>query len=198
MVDFTKDLAIFSQCARQRLSRESADVFQAKINDSKPAAVLIPIVDRAQGLQVLLTQRSKELPTHAGQIAFPGGKIDTGDASPLAAALRETHEETGIAPQFVSPIGYLRSFETGTGFHISPVVGSLAPGFEIIPEPGEVTEVFEVPLDFLMDPQNHQRKSMTWNGKLRSYDAIPYQDRYIWGVTARMLVDLYGRMSGDD
>jgi len=180
------------------LSPESADVFKAKANGSKAAAVLIPIVDRAEGLQVLLTQRSNELPTHAGQIAFPGGKIDAGDVSPLAAALRETHEETGIAPQFVTPVGYLGSFETGTGFHISPVVGSLTPGFEIVPEPGEVAEVFEVPLEFLMDPQNHQRKSMTWKGKMRSYHVIPYRNRYIWGVTARMLVDLYVRMSRDE
>ncbi len=164
-------------------------------NGARAAAVLIPIVARKTELSVLLTQRSDELPTHAGQIAFPGGKIDRGDASPLAAALRETHEETGIAPGFVTPVGYLAPFETGTGFHIVPVVGVLSGGFELVPEPGEVTDIFEVPLGFLMDPENHQRKKAMWQGRMREYHAMPYGDRYIWGATAGMLVDLYKQMS---
>ncbi len=147
-------------------------------------------------MTVLLTKRSDELPTHAGQIAFPGGKIDAGDASPLAAALRETREETGIKEQFVTPVGYLAPFETGTGFHIVPVVGILAHGFELVPEPGEVTDIFEVPLAFLMNPVNHQRKKAMWQGSMREYHAMPFQDRYIWGATAGMLVDLYKQMSG--
>jgi len=166
-------------------------------NGSRAAAVLIPIVAGRQNLTVLLTQRSDELPTHAGQIAFPGGKIDAGDASPLAAALRETQEETGIAAQFVKPVGYLEPFETGTGFHIVPVVGVVLPGFELVPEPGEVTDIFEVPLAFLMNPANHQRKKAMWKGRMREYHALPYQDRYIWGATAGMLVDLYKAMNGN-
>jgi len=167
-------------------------------NGVRAAAVLIPIVARNAQLTVLLTQRSDELPTHAGQIAFPGGKIDGGDASPLEAALRETREETGIESKFVRPVGYLEPFETGTGFHIVPVVGLLTSGFELVPEPGEVTDIFEVPLAFLMDPKNHQRKKALWQGQMRTYHAVPYGERYIWGATAGMLVNLYKKMSGHE
>ena len=162
----------------------------------KAAAVLLPVLERESGLHMLLTLRSHELPTHAGQVAFPGGKIDAGDATPLAAALRETYEETGIAPQFVRKLGYLDTYETGTGFTIVPVVGVLQEGFELVPEPGEVAEIFEVPLSFLMDPANHQAKTGEWRGTMHNYYAMPYKDYYIWGATAAMLVDLYRRMSG--
>lgn len=172
--------------------------FADRKNGSKAAAVLIPIVSGLDEMTVLLTKRSEELPVHAGQIAFPGGKIDPQDASPLAAALRETHEETGIASKFVTPVGYLAPFETGTGFHIVPVVGMVARGFELLPEPGEVSDIFEVPLAFLMNPANHQRQKTMWKGKMREYYAMPYRDRHIWGATASMLVNLYAAMSRNE
>lgn len=192
--DFAENLMAFSRCAKQRLLSEVSEK-PTMANGPKAAAVLVPIVPRDDGLTVLLTQRSHELPVHAGQIAFPGGKVDPGDATPLAAALRETHEETGIEPGFVTPVGYLDPYETGTGFRIVPVVGVLSIGFELVPEPGEVSDIFEVPLKFLMDPANHQRKQAMWKGRMRQYDAMPYEDRYIWGATAAMLLELYRRMS---
>ena len=195
--DFADSLMAFSRRAEQRLLQKVVDNF-ASNSASKAAAVLVPIVPRDEGLMVLLTQRSHELPVHAGQVAFPGGKIDAGDATPLAAALRETHEETGIEPGFVTPIGYLDPYETGTGFSVVPVVAVLSIGFELVPEPGEVSDIFEVPLKFLMNPANHQRKKAMWKGKMREFHAMPYEDRYIWGATAGMLLDLYRRMSASD
>lgn len=199
MADYLASLTAFESLARQRLlpqagAHRAAHSSAAAV--SKPAAVLIPVVAREVGLTVLLTQRSKELPSHAGQIAFPGGKIDQKDTSPLAAALRETREETGIAEEFVQPVGYLKTYETGTGFSVVPVVGVLRPGFDLVPEPGEVSEIFEVPLGFLMDPSNHQRKQAMWQGRMREYHAMPYEGRYIWGATAAMLVDLSQRLGG--
>jgi len=192
--EFAESLGAFEEFARQWLLREIADNYNKRAG-SKAAAVLVPIVPRKEGLTVLLTQRSHELPVHAGQIAFPGGKIDAGDASPLAAALRETHEETGIEPEFVEPVGYLDPYETGTGFSVVPVVGVLSVGFELVPEPGEVSDIFEVPLKFLMNPANHQRKEIMWKGEMRQYHAMPYKERYIWGATAGMLIELYRRMN---
>lgn len=196
MVDFAANRQAFELCAEQRLLQQEPQLSQSD-NASRDAAILIPVVADRQGLTVLLTKRSDELPIHAGQIAFPGGKIDAQDVSPVAAALRETREETGIRPEFVKPVGFLDSFETGTGFHIVPVVGLLSRGFELVPEPGEVTDIFEVPLLFLMNPENHQRKKAMWKGRMREYHAMPYEGRFIWGATAGMLVDLYKRMSGD-
>jgi len=195
--DFADNLIAFSRCAEQRLLSEVSEkpTMANVANGSKAAAVLVPIVPRDEGLTVLLTQRSHELPVHAGQIAFPGGKVDPGDATPLAAALRETHEETGIEPGFVTPVGYLDPYETGTGFRIVPVVAVLSIGFELVPEPGEVTDIFEVPLKFLMNPLNHQRKKAMWKGEMREFHAMPYEDRYIWGATAGMLLELYRRMN---
>jgi len=187
-------LELFLQRAKQRL-RPHADERLIGTTAAKPAAVLVPVIERAEGLNILLTQRSDELPTHAGQVAFPGGKIDAGDVSPLAAALRETHEETGIEGQFVEPVGYLDTFETGTGFCIVPVVGIVSNGFELTPEPGEVTDIFEVPLAFLMDPKNHIHKDVMWKGKQRQFYEMPYGDRYIWGVTAAMLRNMYEKLS---
>ncbi len=183
-----------------RLSEHATEVSandRWKHEQTKPAAVLVPIIPRNEGLTVLFTQRSHELPSHAGQVSFPGGKIDAGDGSPLAAALRETHEETGIEPKFVTPIGYLDSFATGTGFSIVPVVGVLSTGFELVPEPGEVSDIFEVPLKFLMDPVNHQRRTGNWKGQEWKFHAMPYEGRDIWGATAGILFDLYQRMSAD-
>lgn len=158
----------------------------------KPAAVLIPVVDRATPT-VILTKRTDDLPSHAGQIAFPGGKIDDGDATPAGAALREAWEEIGLAPALVEPLGYLDLYLTFSGFRILPTVARVAPDFVLTPNQSEVADMFEVPLAFLMTPENHRLKSRDWKGILRYYYEITYQDRHIWGVTAGILRNLYER-----
>jgi 8-oxo-dGTP pyrophosphatase MutT (NUDIX family) len=159
----------------------------------RPAAVLIPVVDHAQPT-VLLTQRSAHLNDHAGQISFPGGKIDPTDASPLDAALREAGEEIGLGRQFIDPIGYLDLYGTSFGFRILPTVARVRPGFKLRVSAAEVDDVFEVPLAFLMDPANHQVHSKEFRGIERSYYAMPFADRYIWGATAGILRVLYERI----
>lgn len=159
----------------------------------KPAAVLIPVVDRPEPT-VLLTQRSAHLSSHAGQISFPGGKIDATDASPLEAALREAMEEIGLARNFIEPIGYLDVYATGFGFRIVPTLARVRPGFQLWVNAAEVDDVFEVPLKFLMDPVNHQRHSKDFRGVQRSYYAMPFAERYIWGATAGILRVLYERI----
>lgn len=171
---------------------------RAGVSATKPASVLVPIVDRAEPT-VLLTQRTAELTSHAGQVAFPGGKMEPNDASPVAAALREAHEEVGLAPALVEPIGYLDLYLTFSGFRILPTVARVKPDFTMTLNPSEVTEAFEVPLDFLMNPQNHQRKTRDWKGIARDYYAMPFGKRYIWGITAGILRNLYERVyAGDD
>lgn len=159
----------------------------------RPAAVLIGIVEHEKPT-VLLTQRSAHLNDHAGQISFPGGKIDPTDASPLDAALREAEEEIGLQRSFVTPVGYLDLYATGFGFRILPTVARVRPGFALRVNPDEVDEVFEVPLAFLMDPINHQVHSKEWRGVMRSYYAMPFAERYIWGATAGILRVLYERI----
>jgi 8-oxo-dGTP pyrophosphatase MutT (NUDIX family) len=159
----------------------------------RPAAVLIPVVDRPQPT-VLLTQRSAHLNDHAGQISFPGGKIDATDASPLDAALREAEEEVGLIREFVDPIGYLDLYGTSFGFRILPTVARVKPGFTLRINAAEVDDAFEVPLAFLMDPVNHQVHSKEFRGIERSYYAMPFAERYIWGATAGILRVLYERM----
>jgi 8-oxo-dGTP pyrophosphatase MutT (NUDIX family) len=159
----------------------------------RPAAVLIPVVDHPQPT-VLLTQRSAHLNDHAGQISFPGGKIDATDASPLDAALREAEEEVGLKREFVEPIGYLDLYATGFGFRILPTVARVRPGFKLSINQGEVDDAFEVPLAFLMDPANHQVHSKEFRGMERSYYAMPFAERYIWGATAGILRVLYERI----
>jgi 8-oxo-dGTP pyrophosphatase MutT (NUDIX family) len=166
---------------------------RAGVKATKPAAVLVPIIDRREPT-VLLTLRTAELASHAGQVAFPGGKIDAVDESPVAAALREAHEETGLAPALIEPIGYLDLYLTFSGFRILPTVARVAPEFTLALNPREVTETFEVPLEFLMTPANHQRKTRDWNGLARDYYAIPFENRYIWGITAGILRNLYERV----
>ncbi len=162
----------------------------------KSAAVLVPLLTYKDEVTVLLTERSQHLPSHAGQVSFPGGRVDAADASPVDTALRETHEEVGITPEFISPIGALDTYETGTGFCILPIVGTLAPGYTLTPEPAEVEEVFEVPLSFLMNPKNHERHRAYFKGAAREYFAMPYDGHYIWGATAGMIVNLYERLYG--
>jgi 8-oxo-dGTP pyrophosphatase MutT (NUDIX family) len=159
----------------------------------RPAAVLIPVIDRPQPT-VLLTQRSAHLNDHAGQISFPGGKIDATDATPLDAALREAEEEVGLARQFVDPIGYLDLYGTSFGFRILPTVAKVRPGFELRISAAEVDDAFEVPLAFLMNPANHQLQSKEFRGVERFYYAMPYGERYIWGATAGILRVLYERI----
>jgi len=170
------------------------DLWQrAGVKATKPAAVLVPVIDRSEPT-VLLTLRTAELASHAGQVAFPGGKIDPGDQSPAAAALREAEEETGLAPSLVEPIGYLDLYLTFSGFRILPTVARVMPDFTLVLNPREVTETFEVPLAFLMMPENHQRKTRDWNGIAREYYAIAFENRYIWGITAGILRNLYERV----
>jgi 8-oxo-dGTP pyrophosphatase MutT (NUDIX family) len=159
----------------------------------RPAAVLIGIVEREEPM-VLLTQRSADLNEHAGQIAFPGGKIDATDKSPLDAALREAEEEVGLDRSYVDPIGYLDLYGTGFGFRILPTVARVRPGFTLTINRSEVVDAFEVPLAFLMNPANHQVHSKEFRGMERSYYAMPYAERYIWGATAGMLRVLYERI----
>ena len=159
----------------------------------RPAAVLIPVIDRPQPT-VLLTQRSAHLNDHAGQISFPGGKIDAADASPLDAALREADEEVGLTRSFVDPIGYLDLYGTSFGFRILPTVAKVKPGFDLRINPSEVDDAFEVPLAFLMNPANHQLHSKEFRGVERFYYAMPYGERYIWGATAGILRVLYERI----
>ena len=161
---------------------------------SRNAAVLVPIIIRPEGLTVLLTRRSDELPSHPGQVAFPGGKIDAGDEGPVGAALRETFEETGLDAGFIDVLGFLDVYQTRTAFRICPVVAVVQPGFELRCEPGEVTEIFEVPLQFLMTPANHQKHSREWKGAQRQFYAMPYEDYYIWGATAGMLKNFYDKL----
>lgn len=158
-----------------------------------PAAVLFPIVLR-DSPTVLLTKRTAHLRDHAGQISFPGGRVEADDPSPMYTALRETREETGLAGEHVEIIGFLPEYRTGTGFRVTPVVGLVRPPFALDPDPFEVAEIFEVPLDFLLDPANHQPHSLHYRGALRHFFAIPYGEYFIWGATAGMIRSLTARL----
>lgn len=162
-----------------------------------PAAVLVPVIERPQGLTVLFTQRAAHLNDHAGQVSFPGGRCEPSDPSPVFTALRETEEEIGLDPARVEVLGLLPEYRTGTGFTVTPVVGLVRPPFDLDPDSFEVAEVFETPLDFLLDPANHQRHSMEIGGVVRHYYAMPYEGYFIWGATAGMLVSLYRLLRGD-
>ncbi|MAU40701.1 MAG: CoA pyrophosphatase [Kordiimonas sp.] len=154
----------------------------------KPAAVLVPLVERQAGLTVLLTQRASHLNKHAGQISFPGGRSDAQDRNAMETALRETKEEIGIERQLIDIAGAMDDYETVTGFTVTPVIGFVQPTFELEIDRNEVDDAFEVPLDFLMDPGNHQLQSRIHKGHERHFYAVPYENRYIWGATAAMLV----------
>ncbi|HYF58065.1 MAG TPA: CoA pyrophosphatase [Burkholderiaceae bacterium] len=170
-----------------------------RLDDSTPraAAVLVPLVVRPEGLGVLLTERTAHLSSHAGQVAFPGGATEPGDASPVITALRETEEEVGLPRERVEVLGAMPRYLTGSGFAVTPVVGLVAEPPTLAPDPNEVAETFEVPLAFLMDPANHQRRLYRWtDGAERSFFAMPWRrpdgrEHFVWGVTAAMLRNLY-------
>ncbi|MEO8719326.1 MAG: CoA pyrophosphatase [Burkholderiales bacterium] len=155
------------------------------------ASVLVPIVARPDQLTMLLTRRTAHLKNHSGQIAFPGGGAEDGDASAEATALREAHEEIGLDPARVELLGRLSDYHTRTDFRVTPVVGLVAPPFELRLDAHEVDEAFEVPLSFLLDPANHLRHQREFQGRQVPFYAIPYRDYYIWGATAGMLINLY-------
>jgi 8-oxo-dGTP pyrophosphatase MutT (NUDIX family) len=157
----------------------------------RPAAVLVPLVTREPGITVLLTQRTDDMPSHAGQIAFPGGRQQKEDADASATALRETEEEVGLSRSFVEVIGPVDAYRTGTGYEITPIVGIVRPGFTIHADPREVADVFEVPLEHFLDEKNHRIDSRIWQGHERRFYAMPYGERYIWGATAGMLKNLH-------
>ena len=165
---------------------------RAGVQATRPAAVLVPVIDRPEP-QVLLTLRT-ELPSHPGQIAFPGGKIDPQDGSPAEAALREATEEIGLPRAVIEPIGYLDLYLTFSGYRILPTVARVVPDYELVLCEAEVADAFEVPLAFLMDAQNHSLRSREWKGVTRRYYAMPFGERYIWGVTAGILRNLYERI----
>jgi len=157
-----------------------------------PAAVLVPLIEHRGGFTVLLTQRTADLKAHGGQIAFPGGRLEPEDADAQAGALRETEEEIGLARRHVEVLGRLDPYITVSGYEVTPVVGVVTPPFDLRPDPVEVADIFEVPLHFFLDPANHQRHSrVVGEGVRRAYYAMPYGERYIWGATAGMLVNLY-------
>ncbi len=160
----------------------------------RPAAVLIGLVQRASGWQILLTRRTEHLPQHAGQISFPGGRIEPTDQDAVAGALRETDEELGIAPAHVRPLGLLDVYGTISFYAVTPVLGIIDAHAQITPDPREVAEVFELPLAFVLDPANLKREERLFRGRVRGYYAYAFEDRYIWGATAGMLVNLLERL----
>jgi 8-oxo-dGTP pyrophosphatase MutT (NUDIX family) len=167
---------------------------RATLVSAKPAAVLIPLIAHPNGVTMLLTQRSSQLRQHSGQIAFPGGKIDQSDDSPLAAALREAEEEIGLNPRHISPLGFLGPYFSTTGFRITPVVALVEPNVPLALNQQEVAEAFEIPLSFLMNTDNHRIEEREWKGEVRRYFAMPHEDRYIWGVTAGIIRMLWLRL----
>ena len=177
---------------------ESLTEMRFSQRQAAPASVLVPLVMRDH-VTVLLTQRAAHMSTHSGQIAFPGGRVDKEDLDASATALREAHEEVGLEAQHVRVIGTLPIYTTGSAFVITPVVALVQPGFRLNPNAYEVDDVFEVPLQFLMDPANHRRHAIEWNGQTRHWYAMPYMDgvkeRFIWGATAGMLRNLYRFLS---
>jgi len=160
----------------------------------KMAAVLVPIIAHEPETTVLLTLRTTHLSAHSGQIAFPGGKIETGDATPIETALRESEEEIGLNPALVTPLSLLDLHNTGTGFRIIPVLALVDPSFTPKPDPNEVADVFEVPLSFLMEEQNHIRHLREWKDRRILFYAMEYEQRFIWGATAAILRNLYQRL----
>jgi 8-oxo-dGTP pyrophosphatase MutT (NUDIX family) len=172
---------------------ELSDVIDPSL-PRRRAAVLVPFVRREDSLSVLFTRRTAHMRTHAGQISFPGGAIEAGDADAVAAALRETEEETGIPPALVEPFGYLDGFETVSGFFVSPVTGFVSGDYRVKPDPDEVAEVFEVPLDFILTPDRLRRFDFDWQGRTRTTFEFEWDGRRVWGATASILKNLLRRL----
>jgi len=164
----------------------------------RAASVLVPIVNRTAGVTILLTQRTEDMPSHAGQVAFPGGRRQDNDADAVATALRETEEEVGLDRKFIEVIGSYDHYRTGTSYEITPIVGIVTPGFTIRADPREVADVFEVPLDHFLDEKNHRLDSRMAQGRERRFYAMPYEGRYIWGATAGMLKNLQFILTAGD
>jgi 8-oxo-dGTP pyrophosphatase MutT (NUDIX family) len=185
--------------ARERGDFDLNPKWRASLSEErtlKPAAVLIPVIERAAGLRVLFTRRADHLARHAGQVSFPGGRLHDDDDDEVAAALRETEEEVGLDRSFVTVLGELDRYETGTGFAIHPFVGLVRDGFALRIDKSEVAEAFEVPFAFLMDPTNHGPRTATWQGRERRFYGMTYHGHYIWGATAGILINLYERLYG--
>ena len=163
----------------------------------RPASVLVPLIDRPEGLTVLLTQRTAHLHDHAGQVSFPGGRREPDDPDAVAAALRETEEEIGLARRHIEVVGRLDTYRTRTAYEVTPVVGIVRPPFDLAPDDFEVAEIFEMPLAFALSPRNHERHSRVFQGVERHFWVLPFEDRYIWGATAGMLVNLYEALTGE-
>jgi 8-oxo-dGTP pyrophosphatase MutT (NUDIX family) len=170
----------------------------AETQESVAAAVLFPIVLRENEPTVLLTRRTEHLRDHAGQISFPGGRVEIGDRSPVDTALREAREEIGLESRHVEIVGFLPEYRTATGYRITPVVGFLTPPFATRPDPDEVAEIFEVPLAFLLDPANHRRYSRAYHGGTRHFFAMLYGHHFIWGATAGIIVSLTRTMAAKE
>lgn len=201
------DAADFTRLARSRLLSAPPDLgddgspgdddLNPGANRYSPnprhAAVLIPVVADAS-LNVILTERTAHLSAHAGQVAFPGGKVESSDAGPFAAAAREAHEEIALNSNYLDLIGYLPPYRTGTGFIITPTVALVRPGFTLEADPAEVARVFMVPLAFLMNEANHKIESRLWSSGERRFYAMPYGEHYIWGATAGIIRILYRRL----
>ena len=177
-------------CRRARASLNPDISLPEPRGGLRPAAVLVPVIGRDGGASILLTSRPEGMADHAGQIAFPGGKIDTADMTLAAAALREAHEEVGLAPEQARILGRGEDIRTSTGFHIFPVVATVDPAFIPRPHPREVADVFEVPLDFLMQSDNCLTRRVPWHGMLVTSNVYDYQGRFIWGATARIIRSL--------
>ena len=177
--------------AFERLSGDIPAKLRIKPREIRQAAVLVPIVDHPENPTLLLTKRTDHLPDHPGQISFPGGQVEIADTCLEHTALRELEEETGVSRERVDLVGYLPPYLTITGFVVTPVVGYVKPGFVLVPDEHEVAEVFEVPLSFVLDPENHKQESREFSGHVVSYYVIQYNDYRIWGATAAMLVSFY-------
>ena len=196
----TRHLDPLEVTAQEAPPRSDFDLNPGKLADPPqpltPAAVLVGLVERPEGLSVILTRRADTLRRHTGQVALPGGRCDPGE-TPWETALRETQEEIGLAPEFITLAGLSTPYRTGTGFHVTPVVGFVTPGFTLVANTDEVADIFETPFGFLMDPANFEaREGRTPAGDVRRFYAITWEDRLIWGATAGMLRALYDRLYG--